>query len=187
MTDSTAPTATPPGSPAPRKLRFATIDDAIAEADRLADAERGGRLQQLGNWTLGQALGHIATWAEFAHDGYPDSVRAPLPVRLVIHVMRNRILTGGLMPGVRLRNIPDGTLGTAVLPTQEGLDRFRAALRALAATPPAIVNPVFGRLSHEQWIQLNLRHAELHLGFLVPRAVAASSIAGERGAGSVQH
>ena len=25
-----------------------------------------------------------------------------------------------------------------------------------------------GQLTHEQWIQLNLRHAELHLSFLLP-------------------
>ena len=51
----------------------------------------------------------------------------------------------------------------------EGLRRYRAAMERLRATAPTIPNPVFGRLTHEQWIQLNLRHAELHLSFQIPR------------------
>jgi hypothetical protein len=152
-----------------RTLRFNTIDDALADADSLATAEREGRLQQFGNWTLGQSLGHLATWANFAFDGYPDAVRAPLPVRLILRMLRNRILTNGMMPGVKLRGVPGGTLGTDTLSTDEGLARFRAAMERLRANAPTMVNPVFGPLTHEQWIQLNLRHAELHLGFLAPR------------------
>jgi hypothetical protein len=36
-------------------------------------------------------------------------------------------------------------------------------------TSPTIGNPAFGKLTHEQWVQLNLRHAELHLRLQVPR------------------
>jgi hypothetical protein len=35
-------------------------------------------------------------------------------------------------------------------------------------TSPTTGNPAFGKLTHEQWIQLNLRRAELHPGFQVP-------------------
>jgi hypothetical protein len=168
--DTTVATITPaaqPGAPR-RQLRFDTIDDALAEAERLAAAERDGRLARTGNWTLGQALGHLATWVNFAFEGYPSSVRAPLPVRVVLRLIRNRILSRGMMSGVKIRGIPGGTLGTDVLLTDEALRRFRDAMQRLRTTSPAIVNPAFGRLTHEQWIQLNLRHAELHLSFLSP-------------------
>ena len=56
-----------------RPLRFDTIDQALAEAARLAELERAGRLKSLGNWTLGQTLGHLATWAEFSYTGAPLS------------------------------------------------------------------------------------------------------------------
>jgi hypothetical protein len=46
-----------------RSLRFESIDHVLAEVDRLAESRRAGRLKRLGNWTLGQALGHLATWA----------------------------------------------------------------------------------------------------------------------------
>ena len=155
-------------SPQRRRLRFATIDDALAEADRLVAAEREGRLTCAGNWALGPALGHLATWAGFALDSYPPEVRAPLPVRLILRMFRNRTLNKGMPAGVRIGKAPGGTVGLEVLPPEEGLRRFRAALERLRRTPPTIDNPVFGPLTHEQWIQLNLRHAELHLGFQVP-------------------
>ena len=152
-------------TPQRRQLRFDTIDDALAEAERLVDAERTGRLKSCGNWTLGQAIGHLATWANFAFDGYPDAVRAPLPVRLILRLMCNRILNHGMMTGVKIGRVPGGTLGLDVLAADEAMSRYRAAMQRLRATAPTIVNPAFGRLTHEQWIQLNLRHAELHLSF----------------------
>jgi EAL domain-containing protein (putative c-di-GMP-specific phosphodiesterase class I) len=58
-----------------RTLRFETIDQALAEADRLADADRAGRLKPLGNWALGQTLGHLATWADYSYTGTPLNPR----------------------------------------------------------------------------------------------------------------
>jgi hypothetical protein len=152
-----------------RTLRFNSIDEAIAEAERLVASEREGRLTCVGNWQLGKALGHVATWAGFAFDGYPPEVRAPLPVRLILRLMRGTILNKGMMPGVRVGKIPEGTVGLEPLDADEGLRRFRAAMERLRASAPTSVNPVFGPLTHEQWIALNLRHAELHLSFQCPR------------------
>lgn len=166
MSTTTAPTAT---SSSRRTLRFNSIDDALAEAERLVGAERDGQLVCAGHWTLGQALGHLATWANFAQDGYPPEVRAPLPARVILRLMRGRMLSKGMMSGVKIGKLPGGTLGVQPLNAEEGLRRFRAAMKRLRSTAPTIPNPVFGRLTHEQWIQLNLRHAELHLSFQCPR------------------
>jgi hypothetical protein len=152
-----------------RKLHFQTIDEALAEADRLASAEREGLLVRAGNWSLGQALGHLATWATFAFEGYPAEIHAPLPVRLVLRCFRGTILNKGMMSGVRIGKVPGGTVGIDELTTEDGLRRFRSAMERLQREAPMLVNPVFGKLTHEQWIQLNLRHAELHLGFQVPQ------------------
>ena len=151
--------------PQRRSLRFERVDDALTEADRLVAAERDGRLTRRGAWTLGQALGHLATWASYPFEGYPDSVRPPAPVRIVLRLLRNRFVTRGMPAGVKMRNVPGGTLGLEVLPAEEGLRRFRAALERLRQSAPTMPNPIFGPLTHEQWIQLNLRHAELHLSF----------------------
>jgi hypothetical protein len=155
-------------NPPRRQLKFQSLDDAIGEAERLVAVEREGRLGCAGTWRLGQALGHLATWANFAQDGYPPEVRAPLPVRMVLRLMKGVVLKKGMMPGVRIGKLPGGTVGLEEMDAEEGLRRFRAAMEWLRTSPPTIPNPVFGPLTHEQWIQLNLRHAELHLGFQVP-------------------
>jgi hypothetical protein len=151
-----------------RQLRFGSIDEAIAEADRLVAAEQGGGLTRVGNWNLGQILGHIATWANFAFDGFPPEAHAPFFVRWIVRMFRGPILRKEMMAGVKVGKVPGGTLGTEDLEPQEGLNRFRAAMKRLAAASPTVKNPVFGKMTHEQWIALNLRHAELHFSFLVP-------------------
>ena len=151
-----------------RKLRFETVDDALAEAERLVAAEREGRLGRAGNWSLGRTLGHLATWASFAFDGYPREVCAPLPVRMVLKLFRNRIIEQAMMPGLKVGRVPGGTVGTDELTADEGLRRFRTAMERLRTSAPTAPNPVFGQLTHDQWLKLNLRHAELHLGFQVP-------------------
>src|SRR5437660_10843986 len=57
--------------PGRRTLRFETIDEMMADVDRLVEAERAGRLKRLGNWTLGQTLGHLANWAEYGYTSSP--------------------------------------------------------------------------------------------------------------------
>jgi hypothetical protein len=93
-----------------------------------------------------------------------------LTVRLILRLRRKTILEKGMMPGVRVGRIPEGTLGVEPLETDEGLRQFRAAMERLRSAAPTSPNPVFGPLTHAQWIQLNLRHAELHLSFQCPRA-----------------
>ncbi|HEX8913829.1 MAG TPA: DUF1569 domain-containing protein [Humisphaera sp.] len=161
-------------APARRKLRFESIDDALAEVDRLATAERDGRLTKVGNWSLGQALNHMATWAEFAFDGYPSNVRPPWVLRTLLTTFRGLILNRGMTTGVKIPGIEGGTLGIEPIPTEQALPRFRAAMDRLRTETPPNANPLFGRLTREQWVKLNLRHAELHLGFQVPTTSADS-------------
>jgi hypothetical protein len=54
-----------------RQLHFDSIDQMLADAEALVEAEKAGRLKRLGNWTLAQALNHLATWMEFAYTGSP--------------------------------------------------------------------------------------------------------------------
>jgi hypothetical protein len=58
-----------------RTLRFDTIDDALAEIERIVAAEPGGTLNRLGNWTPGQIKGHVAAWINYSFEGYP--IRPP--------------------------------------------------------------------------------------------------------------
>jgi hypothetical protein len=148
-----------------RKLRFESVDEAIADAELLAEAERQGRLERHGNWTLGQTLGHLAYWANVPYDGYPPMPRTPWLLRLMRPLLRPYILNKGLPAGVRIRGAAEGTYGTEELETERGLATLRKSFARLAAEAPTLESPAFGRMSHEEWRKFHLRHAELHLSF----------------------
>lgn len=150
-----------------RQLRFDTIEQVLLDVERLAAAERAGTLKRLGNWTLGQNLGHLAAWVNYAFDGYPMRP-PPLPIRLILKLRKNKYIHDRLPAGVKIPGIEGGTVATDLLPLDEGLQRYRAALQRLRAGAPSQRSPIFGPLTHEEWIELNLRHAELHLSFMRP-------------------
>jgi hypothetical protein len=147
-----------------RPLRFATIDRALAEADRIAALARAGAIQYSGNWDAGQILNHLAAWAEFAYSPIP--LRVPWFIKLFIRPMKNRILRKGLPAGRLIPRVPGGTLATEPAPLNPALARFQKAFARLKTDPPTMPSPIFGKLTQEEAIQLNLRHAELHLSFI---------------------
>jgi hypothetical protein len=147
-----------------RELSFNSIDELLAECERIAAAERTGQLQCLGNWTVGQVFNHLATWAEFAYK--PNPLKPPLPIKLILRMMKTRFIRGPMKVGAHIPNVDGGTLGTETCSTEDGLNRLRAIMTRLTAEQPSEPNVIFGRLSHEEWISMHLRHAELHLSFL---------------------
>jgi hypothetical protein len=168
MTPTTPPTA---GNFGPvntkrvstRALRFASLDQALAEAEALAAGDAQGRVRAMGNWSLGQALGHVAWWINAGFDGgYPPPAWI---VRVLGRLMKNAVLNKPPVKGMRIPGVAGGTYGTDALSTAEGLARLRAAIARLKSAPPARPNPVFGAMTHEEWTALHLRHAEGHLGF----------------------
>jgi hypothetical protein len=163
-----------------RGLHFSTIDEALAEGERVAMADRAGRVRCLGNWTLGQNLGHLATWVQMSFDGVP--MKVPWFVRLFMRPMRSRFLYKPMAPGRNVPGVSNGTFGTEPLTLDEGLARFRQTYTRLKTETPSKPNVLFGPLTHDQWINLHLRHAELHLSFVVTQA-ALESRAVERRAG----
>lgn len=146
-----------------RTLHFTSIHDALAEARRLAAVESAGTLHYAGTWKLGTILNHLAAWAEFPYEGYPLTV--PWYIRFLSRLFKKRFLTKGLTPGVKIPGVKGGTLATEPVPTSVGLSRFEKAFARLAKEPPELPNPLFGKLSHDEWIALHLRHAELHISF----------------------
>lgn|SRR5262245_47594836 len=169
MTTVAAPAVAPidTGKVAARRvLRFETLDQMMAEVDRLVAAGRAGRLKHVGNWTIGQILGHLATWAEFSYTDMP--LNPPFFVRWILKWRKTSFLYGPMRAGVKIPRCPGGTLGTDPMSLDKGLARFKRVVERLRREPPTVPSKVFGMLTHDESIALNLRHAELHLGFLVP-------------------
>jgi hypothetical protein len=150
-----------------RKLRFKSVAELDAELDKIERADREGRLKATGNWTPGQILGHIATWLEFGWCGYPPELKPPAIIRWILKRKKPKYLRDGMPVGVRIPGLKDGTLGLEPMTTQAGLARLRQALEPLRrgeAQPHP--SPAFGALAADECVQINLRHAELHLSFL---------------------
>jgi hypothetical protein len=146
-------------------LRFDNFEVVLKDAEALAAAERSGTLRATGNWKLGQALGHLAFWADAPFEGYPNMPRPPWLLRKILPLFKKQFFFKRMGPGISIRGVPDGTFGLDLMPAEEGLDRLRRSYNRLAIQTPSRPNPVFGAMTHEQWIGLNLRHAELHLSF----------------------
>lgn len=151
-----------------RPLKFSTGQELLADAERLARAEGAGTLRILGNWTLGQAFGHLAAWTNYPFDGYPAELRPPWFIKVILRLRKAKYLTQGLPSGVKIPNVAGGTAATEKIPTADGLSRLKRAWARLSISAPIAPNPIFGPMTHEEWIAVNLRHAELHLSFFLP-------------------
>jgi hypothetical protein len=152
-----------------RRLRFNSIAEVQAEADRIAAAEKSGKLKQLGNWSSGQIFNHLASWASFPYDGYPKELRKPpLFIRIMLSFKKKAFLHDKMPQGVRIPGLQHGTVATEVVAIDEAHAKLKAALKRLDERAPETPNPVFGPLPHDDWKRINMRHAELHMGFLQP-------------------
>lgn len=149
-----------------RRLRFSSIDELLCEVDRIESSDRQGSLRTTGNWSPGQILSHIAAWIEYGYDGYP--VKQPIwPLRVLLRFLGKRMLKSGMPAAVRIPGVPQGTVGMDEARVPDATARLRKALQRMQSGEEArFHSPAFGPLSHEDRIQLNLRHAELHLGFI---------------------
>src|SRR5213078_5310736 len=101
-----------------RILGFGSIDDCLDEANRLAASYRRSACKQLGNWTLGQTFGHLATWAEYAFS--PCPIKAPWVIRVIMGFQKNKFLHKPMKPGIRIPKVEHGTLGTEPMEMEEG-------------------------------------------------------------------
>ena len=146
-----------------RKLHFDSVDEILADPERLA--EKGYR--KLGNWSLGQIAKHLAKGMRDGLDGADYK-----PFWLVSFVAKNflkkrllsKTFSPGLKPSARI------TAKTEYPPAtdQEGLDALREVINRWKSESQRHAHAFFGPLSDEEWDQESLRHAELHMSFLVP-------------------
>lgn len=159
------------GTPSRRSIHYATVDDMLADARSLAVATE---LEQLGNWTLGQAFNHIAAWIEFPYVGFPPELVIPSDMRENANAVKERLMTAPMAPGERLPGLAAGTLATEVVTTAVGLARLEHACKYLTGGRPTDLSPfpdpAFGHVTRHEWTEINLRHAELHLSFYVDRS-----------------
>jgi uncharacterized protein DUF1569 len=146
-----------------RKLRFHNLDDILNEAKTLAAAG----VETSGNWTPGQVVGHVAAVIDSSVEGF--SFKLPIPVRLFGRVMRGWFLAKGFPAGIKMPgNVPASFKPSAEFSLREAIEQLVSSIDKARDRRMNAVSPVLGQLSHEQWVQLHCRHAELHFGHIHP-------------------
>jgi hypothetical protein len=155
--------------PERRTLTFATLRDAIADAENLLAVG----YDRAGNWDLAQVCGHLSEWLRFPLDGFP---KVPLLLRPVLALvratigrnLRAKVLANGFDAGTR--TLPQtvfaagGNDAAAVAKLKEIAERFEAH------AGPIHPSPLFGAMTKDEARALQLRHLAHHLSFLVPKA-----------------
>lgn len=146
-----------------RKLAFNTLDEILDDVDYLCQ----GKVRSLGNWSPGQNLNHLTILMLGCLDGI--DVKVPFLTRTAVSLIKRRILTKQMSPGLQLPKA-----AAALLPSEttweQGVQEIRTALNRMKTESQRHAHPVLRELSREQWDQLHCRHCELHLSFLVPEA-----------------
>jgi hypothetical protein len=149
-----------------RTLTFRSLDEVLADAEQLAASPH---TKTLGNWSLGQLLMHLAGTMNDSIDGI--RFQGPLFFRLIGPWIKGFIWKRGLPLGFRVPKDLEPGAFPAPSSLPDALDKMRTATQRLKQERAAARHPVLGPLTHDEWILLHLRHAEMHLSFAVPGSV----------------
>lgn len=151
-----------------RAVRYAGMDDLLADLDRIEAAHNAGTLRTTGNWSAGQIMKHSAALMEGALDGFKMGP-APWPLRKIARFFfLKKALTGAPPPpGYKTPKNSGFEPGDASF--EEGIAALRrVAERVNAGERFTHPSPLFEELTHEQWVTLGLGHASLHTSFIHP-------------------
>lgn len=148
-----------------RTVRFSTLPDIVRDAEVLLPHHA-----TVGNWTFGQICEHLAKMMNGSIDGF--EFQAPwIARRLIAPLVKNSMLTKPMSPGFRLRPNAKPILPDDLVAPESGLEQLKSAVLRLQQTAPQASHPFLGKLAAEEWTQLHLRHAEMHLSFVVPASI----------------
>ena len=146
-----------------REVRYESYEDFLTDAEQMA----ADGCQTLGNWSYGQILIHIARAFDTMIDGAP--FKFPGPVQWFMRTFaKNRFLKNPLRPGFKLPKSA-GHLLPQETSVEEGLAAVRAAIARLETTTERAPHGGFGTIPKEEHDQFAVRHAEMHMTFVVPR------------------
>jgi hypothetical protein len=142
-------------------LQFTSYDEILEHARKLSRVPT----RQLGNWSLGQICRHLAIAMDSAIDG--PAFKPSLLLRLVGPVLKKRFLSRPMPSGFQLPKNGASMIPSAT-DTEVGLQLLEKSVRRLRETSQRQPHGLFGKLTHEEWDQLQFRHCAMHLSFIEP-------------------
>lgn len=151
-----------------RELHFHSYSDIDNDARQIVSAPH----RTLGNWSAGQILMHLARSLDASIDG--AKFKIPWHIRTLARLFyKNRILRGPMPAGFQITGDALEQLAPGPTEVEAGLSALHDAILRVKSQAYRAPHGVFGKLTREQWDQLHLRHAEMHLSFIVPDEEAA--------------
>ncbi len=143
-----------------RTLSFSSMKDILDDVTYL---DSGDPPRTTGNWTAAQIVQHVGRLIAYSIDGFPG--RAPLPLALLGRLVRKKAMARPLRPGLRTFDFlkPDDHVSW-----EEAVEFLNRTIARLDRERMRKKSPIFGRLSHEEWVRLHCRHAEMHFSFMQP-------------------
>lgn len=152
-----------------RTLSFVELQQVMPEVYRLRDQG----YTRMGSWDLVQTCEHLADWMSFSCDGFP---RPPWFIAWMFPLVRltvgksalKKILKAGSM-GAGMPTMPE-TVYEAGGSQEQAIERLARSLERLSEAKGALYpSPVFGAMTKEELVRLQLVHCAHHLGFLIPK------------------
>ena len=140
-----------------RQVRYETLDQFLSDAERLAETP----VNTLGNWSQGQIYEHLARSLDVSIDG---TNLFPSPMRLMLNLLfKNKFLHKALPAGFAAPAsfVPDATT------VDQGLSSLRQAAKRQEEVSERAPHPGFGKFTRAEWDLFHLRHAEMHMSFIV--------------------
>ena len=149
--------------PERRELQFSTLDEVVAEAERLVNAE----VRTTGNHKFANILEHLARTHDMATGKLPPP-RLPFMMRIMMRMKKLAIIEN-LAPGFNLP--PDAE--KFFWPKQDfevnaAFNHLKESVENYKANGPLKKHPLFGKLPPEKVTELNCKHGALHLSFVHP-------------------
>lgn len=147
-----------------RELHFSSLQDILADAERLGAAQS---IRNTGNWTPAQVMQHVGRLMLASIDGF--QAKGPLLFRIIGPMMKGKFLSNPFKAGFK---VPDNF--SQLKPDEnpswdEGFQVIKTGVeRAQSGERMSQSSPFLGSMSHEDWVAMHCRHAELHFSFLHP-------------------
>lgn len=146
-----------------RAVEYRTLAAFLQDAEFLAAHPH----ETVGNWSYGKILQHLTDGLNRSFDGFP--FRCNVLIRWIVRtLMKKKLLTQPMSPGYTIPKKWESTLPPDSTPVEEALSRLKQAIARFEREEPRAEHPALGSLTPDEWVQLHLRHAALHMSFVKP-------------------
>lgn len=142
-----------------RDVHYKTLDDFLNDAQRVTTSE----VHAIGNWSPGQIFEHMARSMNGSIDGFDFMM--PAPARFLMSLlMKNKFLTKGIPAGFKTSA---NFIASEATSNEDGLASLQNAVTRQKEESSRVLHPGFGKVTREEWEAFHLRHAEMHMSFIV--------------------